>query len=103
MEQHVYYVVMVTPVRTQHFTLRFDSNPTVKEVLYELSTQPHTPETLALTVNSMRMLHASGQEHELFNESSTFEYKIEKSWLRIVCPLHVCPITANYEQTKVSN
>jgi hypothetical protein len=95
MEEHIYYVVMVTPVRTQHATLRFDSNPTLKQVLEELESQPHTSETLALTVNIKQQVHTSGQEQELFNESSTFEYKVDKSWLRIVCPLHVCPITVN--------
>ena len=94
--EHVYYVVMVTPKRTQHFTLKFDRNPTITQVLEGLRNQPHTPETFELTVNIIQQVHVSGQEQELFNESTTFEYAVGKSWLRIVCPLHVCPISANY-------
>jgi len=90
--EHIYYVVIVTPQSRQHYKLEFEFNPTIKEVLDTLAKQPHVKETFALTVNILKQVHASGQEQQLFNESTEFECAVGSSWLRIVCPQNVCPI-----------
>jgi hypothetical protein len=90
MNKRNYNALVTTSEGTVNYELTFEHHPSVKEVLETLHTAVQKKNELAvpLLVNIQRDVHASGQEQQLFNESTIFHYGRDGAWLRIYCPLY---------------
>lgn len=85
-----YYALICADAKTEHHELRFEHHPTIKEVLQELHCVVRVRQNMAmpLIVNIQHYSHVSGQEQELFNETTIFHYARDRMWMRIYCPMH---------------